>query len=483
MKYQINKIRITVLTLLVWFLFSANSFSAEFEPMDSRIDTPLKAVWGSSAEDVFAVGSSATIIHYNGSEWSKMGSSINQSFNLNDVWGSSDDNVYAVGDSGTILKYNGSGSQWSNFNSGSTKNLRGIWGVSESNFIAVGEFGTALHCDEQSCSSKLMPTDTYLNDIWGFSDDNVYAVGHDGTLVHFNGKDWTEIETGTEENLISIWGNSEDNIFAVGTNGIILYYNGLSWTIMPSVKRDYYAVGGSSLPDIFRVGKGGKISYYDSDTKNWKDMESGTNDLLQGIWVSPENDIFIVGNNGTILFKSEYRIPEEEAPTATFTISLTSGDTSTTFYMDASGCTDFQDSTDILEVQWDWENDGTWDTEYTTTKLASHQYSTEGTYTIKLMVRDSDGLTDTATQEVEVKKTCPIANVLGHNDPRLETLRSFRDQVLAKGPAGSLLISFYYSQEEILSEIIKSSPAIESQIIYLLETVIPVIDKFVKKTN
>ena len=34
----------------------------------------LDGVWGSSATDVFAVGDSGTILHYNGSAWSAMSS-------------------------------------------------------------------------------------------------------------------------------------------------------------------------------------------------------------------------------------------------------------------------------------------------------------------------------------------------------------------------------------------------------------------------
>jgi len=63
----------------------------------------LNDVWGSSANDIFAVGSGGTILHYNGSNWSAMTSGTIQG--LNAVWGSSANDIFAVGSGGTILHY------------------------------------------------------------------------------------------------------------------------------------------------------------------------------------------------------------------------------------------------------------------------------------------------------------------------------------------------------------------------------------------
>ena len=89
-------------------------------------------------------------------------------------------------------------------------------------------------------------------------------------------------------------------------------------------------------------------------------------------------------------------------PTASFTVSPTSGDTTTVFNFDASGCSDAEDPVSALEVRWDWTDDGSYDTGWSTTKTASHTYSTAGTHTIRLQVRDTDGLTDSTTRTVTV---------------------------------------------------------------------------------
>ncbi|MBM3288245.1 MAG: hypothetical protein FJY88_12990 [Candidatus Eisenbacteria bacterium] len=101
--------------------------------------------------------------------------------------------------------------------------------------------------------------------------------------------------------------------------------------------------------------------------------------------------------------------PESQntAPTASFTASPSAGTTSTTFQVNASGSSDAQDAVSVLQVRWDWENNGTWDTPWSTTKTASHLYATPGTKTIKLEIKDTGGLTDTTTRTVTVTTDTP----------------------------------------------------------------------------
>jgi len=95
------------------------------------------------------------------------------------------------------------------------------------------------------------------------------------------------------------------------------------------------------------------------------------------------------------------------APSASFEISPTSGDVNTVFAFDASSSTDAQDPTSALEVRWDFNDDGIWDVDWTTEKSANWQYSEPGTYTVRLEVRDTQGLTNTTTMQVEVVEVIP----------------------------------------------------------------------------
>ncbi len=89
-------------------------------------------------------------------------------------------------------------------------------------------------------------------------------------------------------------------------------------------------------------------------------------------------------------------------PIASFTVTPETGDTATIFIVDASASSDVEDPVTALEVRWDWEDDGAWDTPWTTEKTAEHQYAGPGTYTIRLEVRDTGGLTGSTARQVEV---------------------------------------------------------------------------------
>jgi hypothetical protein len=89
-------------------------------------------------------------------------------------------------------------------------------------------------------------------------------------------------------------------------------------------------------------------------------------------------------------------------PKASLTVNPTSGDTSTVFHFDGSGSSDGEDPTSALEVRWDWDNDGTYDTGWDTKKTVDRQFVLIGSHTIRMQVRDTGGLTDSTTRQVTV---------------------------------------------------------------------------------
>ena len=109
-----------------------------------------------------------------------------------------------------------------------------------------------------------------------------------------------------------------------------------------------------------------------------------------------------VGNSELIYVKIINEIPQ-----ASFTVTPSSGDISTVFQVDASACSDREDDVAALKVRWDWEADGTWDTDYSTTKTADHMYASDGTMSIMLEVKDTDGQTDTTSLQIIVDSVAP----------------------------------------------------------------------------
>jgi hypothetical protein len=87
-------------------------------------------------------------------------------------------------------------------------------------------------------------------------------------------------------------------VFAIGTYGI-MHYDGSSWTTMSSPAVPQRAIWGSGPDDVFVVGDTGTIQHYDGT--RWSIMTSPTPQILFGVAGTGPRDVFAVGNVGAII--------------------------------------------------------------------------------------------------------------------------------------------------------------------------------------
>lgn len=310
-------LRLSLALAVCAFLFSCSDDSTSPLPAEQALwipqDAPaqgrtLRAVWASSPDNVFAVGDSGTVLHYDGTSWKAMSSGTTR--DLNAVHGSSADNVYAVGSEATIIRYDGlkwtlikdCGScavaitgVWVNFAGvvitctedgglgitpgqlagGCGVTLRDMWGneaVAPDSVdvwaVGVGDpSGSGLEiCRIFSFKGTFgfggLPTGTSsdLHGVWGTSGGDIFVVGEGGTIVHYDGIDWSPIASGTSNLLRDVWGSSATDVYAVGDGGTILHGDVSGWELMNSgTTLDLYGIGGSSAGNVFAVGQGGIV--------------------------------------------------------------------------------------------------------------------------------------------------------------------------------------------------------------------------------
>ena len=227
-------------------------------------DLEFNGLWGSSDENLYAVGSSGAIWRFDGTGWTAMESGTDQ--RLHSVWGATDGvNVYAVGYDGTILHFNGA--TWSALGSGTTENLFGIWGSEANEFYIVGSKGTVLRIDGLSWSLMTSGTTQDLSDVWGSAPDRIFAVGDAGTILFYDGQLWTAMASGTELDLNAVWGSSATDVYASGVSGTLLHYDGASWTpISLGTTQNLSDIWGRSSADVFVVNDLGGILHFDGQS-------------------------------------------------------------------------------------------------------------------------------------------------------------------------------------------------------------------------
>ena len=284
----------------VWFAIAT---TLPWLKVETGTTQSLGAVWGTSASDVWAVGASGTILHYNGTSWSSVPSGTTR--HLGAVWGTSPSDVWAAGTGGIILHYDGT--SWSSVPSGTTESLADVWGSSSTNVWAVGSEVTIRHYDGTrwsgtSCGGGYCG---YFRDIWGSSASAIWGVGGwfgSGAIWYYDGTEWERFaQNPANAPLSSVWGSSPYDVWAVGVSHI-LHYNGATWSLVPSGHTGLQGVWGSSPSDVWAVGLSGLIAYWDGSP--WRRVLSGTTEHLFDIWGSSATNVWAVGAGGTILHGS-----------------------------------------------------------------------------------------------------------------------------------------------------------------------------------
>ncbi|MBN2099088.1 MAG: hypothetical protein JW753_05765 [Dehalococcoidia bacterium] len=267
-------------------------------------DETLQGIWGSADNDIYIVGNTGTVLHYNLSTWETQDSETSR--NLRGVWGSDNTHIWAVGASSAIQKYTGTWADQSR-SDGRSETLNGVWGSSATDVWIVGDRfrtwdgqyrHTILHTTDGGTN---WTNDGYsitsaqdLNGIWGSDSSHVYAVGTSGRIMRYNGSAWGTMSSGTTRELYGVWGTAWNNVYAVGASGTILRYNGTSWSSMSSgTTQTLYGIWGSAEDDIYAVGAGGTIQHYNGTS--WSDVDSGTNRNLYGAWGTSSTNVYVVG--------------------------------------------------------------------------------------------------------------------------------------------------------------------------------------------
>lgn len=94
-----------------------------------------------------------------------------------------------------------------------------------------------------------------------------------------------------------------------------------------------------------------------------------------------------------------YVLPEtgNTPPQAFLTVLPLYAQAGAEFELNATGCSDAETPYADLEVRWDWENDGVWNTQFSKNdKVIMHVYTDAGPHTVRVEVRDGGLLTDAA---------------------------------------------------------------------------------------
>ncbi len=311
----------------------------------------LTAIWGSSANDVWAAGSGGTMLHYDGTTWTPTATGVKNTFNA--VWGSGPNDIYAVSSTDVILHSTGfvdGAATWTIVPTpvipASATFVRSVWGSSADD-VRIGSRNVSVTdpvTKKTTCHqfSKYTLADGGIGwqprsgsgtiyGIWGSSADDVWMVADNSTGVAYQraltlhgtpadaGADaappdggypvgatperltWTPVDSQANVTLEAVWGSSAADVWAVGVLGTIRHItpSDVRWQKVESPTTEtLHSIWGSGPNDIWAVGDAGTIVHYDGTTfkLSTAQFQLGKKPNLYGVWGSGPNDVWIVGD-------------------------------------------------------------------------------------------------------------------------------------------------------------------------------------------
>ncbi|AKU99116.1 Type IV fimbrial biogenesis protein PilY1 [Labilithrix luteola] len=312
-------------------------------PTHMGVLSALAAVWGTSKDDVWAVGSVGTILHYDGVAWTPTPSGVRNTFY--GIWGSGPNDIWVVSSSDVVLHGTGFKNGVAGWEPVSLRAplstpsiLRAVWGSSASDVRMGGRSYQLIVPDRQyfgygnqfvmgdavdgGASWRPLPGTATVTSIWGSSANDVWMTADNsasvsyerGTILHGTLGDasaeagplqdrlsWAPVDSRSTLTLESVWGSSASDVWAVGAFGTIRHFGPGDdrWQEVDSpTKATLHSVWGTGPNDVWAVGDGGTILHYDGTSfePSTAQFAIGRKPNLNGVWGSGPNDVWIVGD-------------------------------------------------------------------------------------------------------------------------------------------------------------------------------------------
>jgi hypothetical protein len=240
---------------------------------------------------------------------------------FSDLWGSSPTDLYAVGAGGNVTGYvyhSPGGGVWSQIKvSGS---LYAVWG-SSANDVYVGGLNMILRSTDAGASWKpeTLPAvgGSWLIDaLWGSGSGDIYAAGFHtnasgdkvgSSILHSTGNgQWTTQYSDGSGDSFALWGADAGHVFAVDrdTGAVVRTSGDGSWTAHGALGASarIWGLGANQL----YVAAASGVTFASSDALTWTPttLPGASGETLEDIWGRASDDLFVVGNAGSIFHLS-----------------------------------------------------------------------------------------------------------------------------------------------------------------------------------
>ncbi|HVH97289.1 MAG TPA: hypothetical protein VM869_01200, partial [Enhygromyxa sp.] len=242
---------------------------------DSPLDGDGKAIWGTSASDVWLAGTS--MVHYDGNAWTRVpfdgypdsvwAASETDAWagdqhklhhwdgvswtlhtalldsgpmEINRIWGSAPDDIWATGiytegqDKGYLYHYDGvSWTKYPYLPDLSSNHYTALWGLT-ADYVWLGSYLSDEYWIFDGFGWVESTESTSIRNIWGTDPFNIRVVTWGPSIERYNPmlQDFeVEYYDPLGGNPRTLWGKSSTDIWALGEHHFFMRYDGNSWTV------------------------------------------------------------------------------------------------------------------------------------------------------------------------------------------------------------------------------------------------------------
>jgi hypothetical protein len=236
----------------------------------------LRAVFGFSPTDVWAVGRSSAILHYDGAAWTEHHPPPMHGDDLFTLWGAAPNDVWAGGSNGL---YHWNGTSWSSSLSMMTTGVQALGGGA-ANDVWMADAMYVRQWNGSTWTSRAVPAiNGRLLGFWS-SGGSIYTVSAGGGIAKWLGTTWGTIDAGSRNvNAASFVDASQ--IVLAGNAGAVWFYNGSNWVAHDTpTSTAWTSVAAVSLTDVW-VTNGRRAAHWNGTT--WDEMNLAASEG-SGIW-------------------------------------------------------------------------------------------------------------------------------------------------------------------------------------------------------
>ena len=296
-----------------------------------KLTSPLAsvvAITGRSKDDVWATGSGGAILHFGGSAWTALESTLNETFTSVFL---TPDEMWAT--AGTVVLRRGLSADTVHtarvsLDGSSYRSIAGV-AVMPSGDVFLGlapgyawdghkraryfakvdpdSAALAYQPDALNPLSHQPETEVGVRAVHLVAGKALWLVGDRAAVVRYAVSPSSDagalslergvmVPVASQVNFRAAWGY-DDHLWAVGQKGTIAHYDGASWAFAESgTTSTLNAVFGIAPNDIWAVGDDGTALHFDGAA--WSSVATGHDGTLRAVWGGASDDVWFGGDAG-----------------------------------------------------------------------------------------------------------------------------------------------------------------------------------------